>query len=801
LNTGQTTVLAGLEQMDFGFAVFDGDLRLVHCNSRYPIIRGYPPDLCQPGVRLADLFLYNARRGDYGEGVHEAQVAERVALAREGRSLDVEQTLSDGRVLMSRYRPLDDGGLATAYEDVTDLKRAESVLHSDRERYELVADAISEGIYDWNVVSDSLRVSDRLNRLFDFDSGELTASDWAARVHPDDIDGYAEATRRHFRGDTPRLAATYRIRDKNESYRWIEDSARAVRDATGRVVRLVGAIADISDRKSAEEAVRASEERYALAMSAINEGVYEFDLKNGQVFYSPSVYSALGFTPEEMSTPDDWLNRIHPDDLPLFQAAMADHIRGTTARFQCEFRFRHSDGTIHWARQHGTAVRDEDGRAVRVVGSTGDITAEKALAEELERAQTRLAEALESVSQGFALFDVEDRLVMCNEPYRKFFADTAHPDVAALLVPGMKFEDFVRAAFDKGMYPDAGDDIEAYMAIRLERRRNPVDGFELRLRDGTWLYVTEQRTLEGGLVALYTDITDTKQREAELEAARDSAETALAELRTAQDRLVHAEKMASLGQLTAGIAHEIKNPLNFVTNFSKLSAEMVDELAEVLEAPLAAMDEDSRDDAEDLIATVRSNLLKIDEHGRRADSIVKNMLLHSRDGDAEMQPVDLNAIASEAMNLAFHGARAASADFNVDIETDLTPDIGLIQGQPQELQRVFLNLCANGMYAAVKRATEGGDAARVSLRSRRRGDNLVVEIEDNGGGVPDEIRDKIFQPFFTTKPTGEGTGLGLSMSYDIIRQHGGELSLESEAGQGAKFIVSLPGIAGSEVSS
>jgi PAS domain S-box-containing protein len=788
----QSRLLAGLEQMDVGFAVFDEDLRLVYCNSRYPSIRGYPPDLCQPNVALADLFLHNAKRGDYGEGDAAQQVADRIRQVRESGSIDVDQTLSNGRILSSHYRPLADGGFATTYQDVTELRRAEVILRSDRERYELVTEAISEGIYDWDIVSDTLHVTDRLNQIFGFASGELTSSDWAARVDPDDLASYATAMRDHFRGRTSRLEATYRIRDKFGAYRWIEDHAQAVRNDEGRAIRLVGAIADISDRKAAEQELRKSEERHALAMSAINEGVYDLDLQRNQIFYSNNVHKVLGLTAEELSTPVDWLNRIHPEDLPTYQGVIAAHIRGQTPRFDCEMRYRHADGTLHWARQHGTAVRDENGRAIRVVGSVGDITAEKALAEELERAQTRLAEALESISQGFALFDAEDRLVMCNTPYRCFFAETADPDIAAMLVPGMKFEDYVRKAYEKGMYPDAGDDIESYMARRLARRRNPSGGLELRLRDDTWLYVTEQRTAEGGLVALYTDITETKRREEELRAARDRAETALTDLRTAQDRLIHAEKMASLGQLTAGIAHEIKNPLNFVNNFSKLSAEMMGELAQVLEAPLTAMDEDDRDDAEDLIATVRGNLMKIDEHGRRADSIVKNMLLHSRDGGAEMQPIDLNAIALEAMNLAYHGARAADSNFNVDIESDLAPDLGLTIGQPQELQRVFLNLCSNGMYAATKHAAEGGEEPRILLRSRVDGETLIVEVEDNGGGVPEEIRDKIFQPFFTTKPTGEGTGLGLSMSYDIVRQHGGELSLKSQTGRGTTFAVRLP---------
>jgi len=269
----------------------------------------------------------------------------------------------------------------------------------------------------------------------------------------------------------------------------------------------------------------------------------------------------------------------------------------------------------------------------------------------------------------------------------------------------------------------------------------------------------------------------------------------LAELRTAQDRLVQIEKMASLGQLTAGIAHEIKNPLNFVNNFAKLSDELVAELAEILEAPIAALDAETRDDAEDLLATVRENLGKINQHGRRADSIVKNMLLHSREGPSEQQSVNLNAIAEEALNLAYHGARAEHPGFNIEMEKHLDPGLGEIECYPQDLMRVFLNLISNGIYAADRRRSSApaGFAPKITLSTRANGGSVEVEIRDNGTGIPPEIREKIFMPFFTTKPAGEGTGLGLSLSFDIVvKQHGGDLAVESEPGEFTAFRVTLP---------
>jgi len=269
---------------------------------------------------------------------------------------------------------------------------------------------------------------------------------------------------------------------------------------------------------------------------------------------------------------------------------------------------------------------------------------------------------------------------------------------------------------------------------------------------------------------------------------------ALDELKRTQASLIQSEKMASLGQLTAGIAHEIKNPLNFVNNFAKLSEELLAELAEVLQDKIQSLDQEVREDAEDLFRTIRENLAKINEHGRRADSIVKNMLLHSRSGPSARQQVALNPIAKEALNLAYHGARAENSSFNIEIQTYLSDDVGRVECYPQDLMRVFLNLISNGMYAAYKRSLEeDGFVPAIRVSSRRKGDLVEVQVRDNGTGIPDHMRPQIFAPFFTTKPPGEGTGLGLSLSYDImIKQHGGDLAVESEPGEYTVFTASLP---------
>jgi signal transduction histidine kinase len=255
-------------------------------------------------------------------------------------------------------------------------------------------------------------------------------------------------------------------------------------------------------------------------------------------------------------------------------------------------------------------------------------------------------------------------------------------------------------------------------------------------------------------------------------------------------------KMASLGQLTAGIAHEIKNPLNFVNNFASLSVELLDELKEAAGPALATLDDTKRADVGDTMELLTGNLEKIAEHGKRADNIVKSMLEHSRGVSGERREVDLNGIIEEALNLAYHGARAQDQSFNITLERDYAPSLTPIELAPQEMTRVFLNLFGNGFYAAAKRARDNGDGSFrpvLCVRTREGSGAVEVRVRDNGTRIPPEIKDKLFQPFFTTKPTGEGTGLGLSISYDIItQQHGGTITVESEPGSYTEFTVRLP---------
>lgn len=270
----------------------------------------------------------------------------------------------------------------------------------------------------------------------------------------------------------------------------------------------------------------------------------------------------------------------------------------------------------------------------------------------------------------------------------------------------------------------------------------------------------------------------------------------LDDLRAAQDRLVQSEKMASLGQLTAGIAHEIKNPLNFVNNFAAVSAELTDELVEEIDKNMDRKLAEVADELREILADLKINAGLINEHGKRADGIVKSMLQHSRGDHTEQSSIDVNELLEEYVNLAYHGMRAADSDFNASIERNYDDAVGSVDMVPQEIGRVLINLLNNAFYAVNERAKASKDGYQptVTVSTKRTGTGVELGVRDNGTGIPESVKAKIFEPFFTTKPTGSGTGLGLSMSYDIVTKgHGGEMRVDSKPGEYTHFVIYLPG--------
>ncbi len=1040
-----------LSLIDVGVGIFDADLRLLHCNPAFRKMRRYPDDFCHPGISLTELLSFNAQRGDFGPGDPDAHVTARLGEIETAREREVEFQMADGQILLIKYRRMADNGLLITYQDLTAQRQSEQAVRASEERHQLVTRATSDGIYDWNVADDELYVSDHLAKLLNLDLTRQTSKMWAEQIHPDDYQDYVDGIVAHFKGDSDAVECDYRLRAKDGGYRWVHDRGVGLRDAKGRVIRLVGAVRDVTDLRTAKAEIEHVEGRLLGALETISDGILLvspdgrvelFNDRYVQIFsdavdgadLSDVIVKGRDFFDMIRNGYELGMFKSHPEGVDGWIAARREAWKRPVANWELEL----ANGTWILLNEREMA----DGGRISVYT---DITELKRRESEALAARERFEEAIEALSTGFALWDAEDRMVVCNSRYREYFAE-----LADIVNPGTEFGAIMKAGIERGLFPLAKGDTGAYLAAIAEKRARGVGETREQLISDHWLQVTDHRTKDGivsiysdvtelktkqmeiekqsailrltmenmgqgitlvdenletialnrkflellelpedrfgggftmeeafrynaergeygpgnieeqvqerlklaakfeahkfervrpdgivievvghpidggGFVSTYTDITDRKRaeeernaalsefnavlenidygvifmgpdlrariinkvmrnfwkftpefvdskpsmreliefnreegiydlggekwddwiearvervrqggfepielhrtdglilrhqcvalpdggrmltyfditeqrnREKETERARDAAEAALEDLRTTQERLVQSEKMASLGQLTAGIAHEIKNPLNFVNNFAKLSEELLEELSELIQKPLASLGEEERDDAQDLLETVSSNLGKINHHGKRADSIVRNMLLHSREGPVELQRVGLNPIVEEALNLAYHGARAENPGFNIEMETEFDDAVGEIDCYSQDLMRVFLNLIGNGMYAADKRReTENGAfAPKISVTTRAGNDAVEVEVRDNGTGIPPEVRERIFLPFFTTKPAGDGTGLGLSLSYDIVvKRHGGTLDVDSMPGEFTSFVVSIP---------
>ena len=744
---------------------------------------------------------------------------------------------------------------ATADKLVADLQRANAELQRQldertaelrekNERYALVSQAVAEGVYDWNVEQNTLFVSSRLMEIFGFDGTGLTSQDWFARVHAAEREAYRTALRDCFKGGSPKVNCEYRVLVESGEYRWVEDHGLPIRNEAGRAIRLVGAVSDVTERKKADDALRETTRLKEVLLDDINAVIDTIDY--GVLFMGSDLRARVinrafrqmwGIPDAFIATRPTMADLINYNrhtglyDVPEaeFDAFLARRVEAIQSGNIGSVEMRRADDKI--LRYEGVVLPD-GGRLLTYLDITGSKRRQAELSESLAQ-QTATAEVLGVINSSPGdlkpVFEaiLEKAHTLCDAPsgslqiydgeqFRAVATRGLAEPFAAILRQGFRIDPDDPYMVNPDRVVQIPDGLRAVAHLAPD---NPNRlGMELAgTRTVLFVPLHKDNVFLGRIVAARLEVRPFSDKQiallqnfaaqaviamenarliTETREARYDAEAALSNLRAAQANLIQAEKMASLGQLTAGIAHEIKNPLNFVNNFASLSVELLEELRETTAPAVAALDEKKRAEVGDTMEMLTGNLEKIAEHGKRADNIVKSMLEHSRGGSGERREVDLNGVIEEALKLAYHGARAQDQGFNITLECDFASALKPIELAPQEMTRVFLNLFGNGFYAVNKRVRENGEGSfrpTLTVATRDLGDAVEVRIRDNGTGIPADIKDKLFQPFFTTKPTGEGTGLGLSISYDIVtQQHGGTIEVESEVGAYTEFTIRLP---------
>lgn len=680
--------------------------------------------------------------------------------------------------------------IATALIDITERKNAEEALRHRTQELEAIFHALPD-LY-FRLSADGTILDYRAGRSFGL---YVPPKEFLGRrvqdvLPPPVSDQISEALEEVARtGDLVKFEYTLPLGDVP-----LEFESRMMPMPDGQVISVVR---DVTEQKRGEKALRASEASYRGLFDSLTELVYIQDLNGNFLDVNEVVLKVYGYTREELiGKKPDVLAAPGRVDVEKTMEHFARAVAGEPQRF--DWWGRRKDGSI-FPKEVALTRSTYFGQDV-VIAVARDITERKRSEEALRLQKTLLEAQGEASIDGILVVSEEGKILSFNKRFVEMWA--IPPEVIAT----RSDEGALRAVLERVADPDAFIERVNYLYAHPDE----VARDEIVLKDGSVFdrYSAPVRSHEGdhyGRIWFFRDITAQKRHAEELEQARRFAESAreqarryaaglersIEELRATQIHLVQQEKMASLGQLTAGIAHEIKNPLNFVNNFAVLSRELIDELRRELKA-----NPDLRlADVVDVLDDLALNTEKIEIHGRRADGIVRSMLEHSRGGTGRRQPVELNTLVEEYVNLAYHGMRAQMPGFMAEIVRKYDPEVGEVDVIPQEFGRVLVNLLNNAFYAVYEQAQTTGPpyAPRLHVTTQKLSDAVAVSIRDNGPGIPDDVRAKIFEPFFTTKPPGEGTGLGLSLAYEIVTQgHGGNLTVESKKGHGATFTVTLP---------
>ncbi|MFC6637174.1 PAS-domain containing protein [Sulfitobacter sediminilitoris] len=512
-----------LDMIDVGLGVFDQNYRLIYANAPFRDLRGYSNDLCSVGVSLEALLEHSALRGDFGPGDPNALVQARLDEIAAATDRFVEHVRPDGQALQIRYQRRDDGGLTITYRDQTAEKHAQQALALSEERYSLVSQAADEAIYDWEVGTEHFFASPRLDELLGHEiSGSTKPMEaWRELVHPDDLDRYVENIRCHFKDESNALEQEYRVRTRDGDFHWVHDRGAVVRDEAGHVLRLVGAVRDVTEIRAAEANLAATQRRLVSSLSSLSDGILMVDAERRVELFNQRYVEIFSAAAGQDASSIIWVGRNFFDmirdgyDMGMFEP----HPDGADAWIENRLKAWEnpmSQWELELANGSWILLNERelpDGGRISIYT---DVTEIKRREAEADAARQRFEEAIEAISSGFALWDAQDRLVISNTRFRAYFSD-----IADIVVPGNTFSEIISAGIERGLFPAAAGDVDGYLEKIAEKRLRADATVREQFVNNLWLQITDHRTQDGGIVSIYTDVTELKERQEEV--ARQSA--------------------------------------------------------------------------------------------------------------------------------------------------------------------------------------------------------------------------------------------------------------------------------------
>jgi len=653
--------------------------------------------------------------------------------------------------------------LVLAMRQFDRLNQARLSLEAAQERFALAVAGSDDGIWDWDRASGRIFASTRAREILGTPLLPLTepADEWFSRIHahPDDEGRRWSALEAHLAGSTPAYEEEFRVQQADGGYRWVGVRGVCVRDAAGAALRMAGSVTDVDARRRAEEALRESEERFALAVAGSKDGIIDWDIANDRLFASPRALEVLGIASDRtIFTAEAWraLVRIHPDDLARFAAETQARLQGHTDLRENEYRVLHPGGTHRWVRLRGSAVIGPDGQAVRWAGSVRDIDAQKRTEQALRLSEERYQLAVAGSNEGLWDWDLKTDMMFMSARAQSLFG----------LEPGEPLRprrDWAPA----GMYhPDDRETVRLAFSAHL-RGRTPhlVCEYRVRHASGDWHWYRQRgiavRDAHGQPYRLAGSIEDVTNRHL-AEAEHDRLEV----------QLRQAQKLEAIGTLAGGIAHDFNNILSAILGYGEMAQMQAAEgtvQRRHIDATLSA--------------------------AQRAKSLVERILAFSRSGVGERVPVHVESVVAEALELV-----RASLPPGVTLEQQLAIGNASLLGDPTQIHQVVMNLCANAVQAMRSAGTIRVGAEPVVLQAPQvvatvtlaPGRYVRLSVSDSGVGIAPQVLERIFDPFYTTKEVGVGTGLGLSLVHGIVTDLGGGIDVRSRLGEGAVFTVWLP---------